>query len=465
MVIQHNMSAMNISRQQGMIRLQNAKSAKKLSSGYRINCAADDASGLQISEKMRWQIRGLNRAVQNIQDGVSLVQVAEGALGEVHNMLQRMNELCIQAANDTNTVEDRTALQKEVDQLASEITRIGKTTSFNGLFLFDKLRPDSADTISVTSLVKCKAADTGYLTDAFEVSANDYRPAAYLDFSGINTSNIDKLYDKSFSFTCSQNCNEAFKFKMVNGGGDSAINLNGKVKHEYVIDIGGMTTGKEIVDKLFSYITANPPTGNGISSVVQADGSLGVSHSNFIKRLDDNNFVLFADSTSSKTTEEAAKKVFPAANRAGMGAIDCGQIVSTKAEVQVNEIKLQTGCLNTDNITISIKRMNANLIGVNELNLSSFQNAGASAELVQSAITEISERRSYLGAQQNRLEHSMDINENTSENTQSAESKLRDADYAKEIVDFSKSNILEQVSEAIFRTNKLRSEDVLRLLQ
>ncbi len=131
MVVQHNITAMNSSRNLGIVTNQQAKQSEKLSSGYRINRAADDAAGLTISEKMRSQIRGLAKASDNAQDGVSLIQVAEGALNETHAILQRMNEIATQAANDTNTTIDRNAIKAEIDQLKSEITRIASTTEFN----------------------------------------------------------------------------------------------------------------------------------------------------------------------------------------------------------------------------------------------------------------------------------------------------------------------------------------------
>ena len=137
MVVQHNLSAMNTSRQMGSVSSAMSKSTEKLSSGYKINRAADDAAGLSISEKMRSQIRGLNKAASNAQDGISLVQVAEGALNETHSILQRMNELATQAANDTNTSVDREAIQQEMNQLTSEIDRIQSTTQFNSMNLLD----------------------------------------------------------------------------------------------------------------------------------------------------------------------------------------------------------------------------------------------------------------------------------------------------------------------------------------
>ena len=137
MVVQHNLSAMNTNRQMGTVSSALQKSTEKLSSGYKINRAGDDAAGLSISEKMRSQIRGLNKASSNAEDGISLIQVAEGALNETHSILQRMNELATQAANDTNTSSDRDALQQEMDQLTSEIDRIRSTTQFNSMNLLD----------------------------------------------------------------------------------------------------------------------------------------------------------------------------------------------------------------------------------------------------------------------------------------------------------------------------------------
>ena len=135
MVVQHNLSAMNTNRQMGTVTSALSKSTEKLSSGYKINRAADDAAGLSISEKMRSQIRGLDKASSNAQDGISLIQVAEGALNESHSILQRMNELATQAANDTNTSSDRKSIQQELTQLTSELDRIYSTTQFNAMNL------------------------------------------------------------------------------------------------------------------------------------------------------------------------------------------------------------------------------------------------------------------------------------------------------------------------------------------
>jgi flagellin len=137
MIVQHNLTAMNANRQLGITNGLQAKSTEKLSSGYRINRAGDDAAGLSISEKMRSQIRGLNKASNNAQNGISLIQTAEGALNEVHSILQRMNELATQGANDVNTSIDRAAINKEISSLSEELGRIGKTTQFNDMNLLN----------------------------------------------------------------------------------------------------------------------------------------------------------------------------------------------------------------------------------------------------------------------------------------------------------------------------------------
>lgn len=170
MVISHNLLAMNSKRQLGITNKSKAKSTDKLSSGYRINRAADDAAGLAISEKMRRQIRGMSQGVENTQDGISLCQVADGALAEVNEMLNRMNKLSIQAANGTNSESDRAAIQEEINDLKVEINRIGRTTEFNNKKVFDSDKENphvEQPTYSITKLIKSPATDTGYITEVY----------------------------------------------------------------------------------------------------------------------------------------------------------------------------------------------------------------------------------------------------------------------------------------------------------
>ena len=272
MVVQHNLSAMNTNRQMRTVTSALSKSTEKLSSGYRINRAADDAAGLSISEKMRSQIRGLNKASSNAEDGISLIQVAEGALNESHSILQRMNELATQAANDTNTSSDRSAIQQELTQLTSELDRIYSTTQFNTMNLLD-----------------------------------------------------------------------------------------------------GDFTGKS----------------------------------------------------------------------------------------------LQVGALSGQVISVSIKSMKASALGIgyNAIKVSSNAVAGQSMSLIQKAINRVSEERSKLGAIQNRLEHTINNLDTTSENTSAAESRIRDTDMATEMVEYSKNNILAQAGQSMLSQANQQTQGVLSLLQ
>jgi flagellin len=269
MVVQHNLQAMNTNRQLGVTTSAQAKSTEKLSSGYRINRAADDAAGLSISEKMRSQIRGLDKASSNAQDGISLVQVAEGALNETHSILQRMNELATQAANDTNTSVDRGAITKEINQLVEEIDRIQSTTQFNTMNLLD-----------------------------------------------------GSFKDKS----------------------------------------------------------------------------------------------------------------------------------------------LQVGSLSGQAIAISIDQMDKVQLGVDSLDVSDYSKAGTSMSQIQAAIDKVSDQRSALGAVQNRLEHTIANLDTTSENTSSAESRIRDTDMAKEMVNYSKNNILAQAGQSMLAQANQSTQGVLSLL-
>lgn len=274
MVVQHNLSAMNTNRQMGTVTSALSKSTEKLSSGYKINRAADDAAGLSISEKMRSQIRGLNKASSNAQDGISAIQTAEGALNETHSILQRMNELATQAANDTNTSVDRDAISSEIKALSEEIDRVQSTTQFN-------------------------------------------------------TQNL----------------------------------------------LNGSFTGK----------------------------------------------------------------------------------------------KLQVGALNGQTITLSIQKMNCNCLGLgsagSKLGVGENASAGKTMSRIQNAIKKVSEQRSSLGAVQNRLEHTVNNLDNIAENTQTAESRIRDTDMASEMVQYSATSIIQQAGQSMLAQANSQTQGVLSLIQ
>lgn len=460
MIIAHNMMAMNAMRQFDIVGNGKKKTTEKLSSGYRINRAADDAASLAISEKMRRQIRGLCQGAENIQDGISMVQVADGALEQVHDILHRMTELSVQAANGTCSNEDRGYLQREVDALSQEIDRIGKTTSFNGLLLFDDMFSLDVEG-SVTNLVTSPAANSGYLTESIQLGSQ-YYPSASLDFSNINAGNITRLNNQGFSFTCSQSCNEVFDIKFATDGRPgSASNLSGKVTHYYVVDISGCTNGKEIVDAVYSYIRNNLPNGSAEGGVTAA--SLKVSHSNELIKSDDGNKLIVYSNTGC-ATKAAAESKFPGSDLIH-GAIDCSDLTSLIEEEKINEICIQSGSEVTDEIRISTHRMNADILGVSAVNISTPNGAKSAIGTVKKAVSKISEQRTELGAYQNRLEHAININRNVSENTQAAESLIRDTDMAKEMVELSKLNILEQFGQSMMAQANQSNQTVLSLLQ
>ena len=461
MIIVHNMLADNTQRQLKINTNRKAKLSEQLSSGYCINRAADDAAGLSISEKMRAQIRGLDQGANNIQDGISLLNTADGALNEVHAILQRMNELSVQAANDTYTTEDREAVQTELRQMADEINHISETTTFNTMQIFDDAF--KTDVTSVTGLVKSPSANSGYLSEAVEINGKWF-PAATLDFSGITADNIERLHLKGFSFNCSQNCSEVFDFKFsVDGTPSSASNLDGRVTHKYVIDISGCTSGAEIVDAIYNFVSQNMPSTVPDTTDNLLPGALPVSHSNYLAKSADGNGLLVYANWAAHTTETAAKTRFPNSTP-GSGAIDCSSLTSL-VDVPANPFNIQCGPNSHDSIKIEIKRMNATFLGVNTLNVRSHTSAGNAITQIQNAIQDVSSRRTSIGAYVNRLEHIHQYNLNTSENTQAAESRIRDADIADTMVEYSMSSILEQAGMSMLSQANALPQNVLSLLQ
>ena len=462
MVISHNMSALNAANQYTSTNYNIMNSMEKLSSGYRINRSADDAAGLTISEKMRYQIKGLTKAANGIQDGCSLLQVADGALNEVQSILQRMNELAVQAASDTNAAEDRTALQAEMNQLITEIDRIGTTTSFNSMNIFDKLHPDDVDE-DISSLIKSVSGEKGYLAECYTSTAGNFYSAAMLDFGELKSSSISKLYDKSFSFHCSQACSEVFKFTFVNGGGNSVSGLTGRGTHQYNIDISGATTGTDVLDALYSYVNANPPT--AYASSVGVDGSMMVSHSNSMLKIGTD--VLCIIGNTAKVSKADAETYYASryTSSTKSGAIDASEVIGTVVEASSNKFIIQTGFEAEDNLTVEIQKMNSQRMGINDIDVTSHSKASAAISLIQNKVQMISEQRSTYGAMQNRLEHARSIARNTSENVQNAESRIRDTDMAEEVTKLSKSNIIRDFTASVMSQINQNSNQVLSLLQ
>ena len=452
MVVQHNMQAANANRMLGITTGAQAKSTEKLSSGYKINRAADDAAGLAISEKMRSQIRGLDRASTNAQDGISVVQTAEGALNEVHSMLQRMNELATQAANDTNTTIDRSQIQLEVDQLTSEIDRVSSTTQFNtqnlldGTFQNKNLQVGSLSgqkielnigKMSAEGLgIKGEVADpiTGQhaiLTESnITKDASAYADTALtLSFDGTDkmAANTTYIYDKSRNI-------------WHKDGDPTATDAGFKLKDNFTADDGAtIKTGAA------GTITtaASAPTGlkQGGAKVQTSD-----VHITDAKLKDMTDGVYKFNGTDFWVNEsDPTKKIVKADVTDGTAAIAA-----------------------TNGSTITLKGyQTADADHVKDLSLKvdSFANAGDAMDRIQKAIDKVSTQRAQLGAVQNRLEHTIANLDNVSENTQAAESRIRDTDMAKEMVTYSKNNILAQAGQSMLAQANQSNQGVLSLLQ
>lgn len=399
MRINHNIASMNTNRSLGVNRGNTQKSLEKLSSGLRINRAGDDAAGLAISEKMRGQIRGLNKASSNAQDSISLVQTAEGALAETHSILQRMRELAVQSSNDTNTDSDRKELQAEVKQLTAEIDRIGNTTEFNTKKLLDG------------SAKGVKEAVDGSLN----INNNTSKVAIDMAVTGANAATLSAIRT------------------------DGAY--NGAVA---IIRVSESTTWAATDYKVIG------KDGKTLTSVAVAAGQIslaGTSASMVLSTAAN----LSAANISAMKVGESITLVF-------------GEAKSASAELD-NSIMAQIGANSGQTMFISIDDMRSTAIGVDTIDISTKWGAATAIETVNNAITQVSSQRSSLGAVQNRLEHTINNLDTSSENLQASESRIRDVDMAKEMTEFTKNNILTQAAQAMLAQANQQPQSVLQLLQ
>lgn len=395
MVVQHNLTAMNSNRQLGVTSGAQAKSAEKLSSGYKINRAGDDAAGLKISEKMRSQIRGLDKASDNAQDGISLIQTAEGALNESHSILQRMNELAVQGANDTNQSIDRDAINQELDALTEELNRISETTQFN----------------------KQNLLDGNFKDKNLQVGANAKQKIAI----SIDCMNADAL-----------------------GLGKETVKQGGNTPTKVVYN--GMS---------FTYNKDDDVAKNKANAILEFQKSISQkvgSASNFIAQYDDTTGSIYY-----KATIDGKEKRFASATTAQKSYLADQKAIVSKA-------------INDDfQKYVKTSKASATTGGNGEIRnkarVDDYEAANNTITYVQNAINTVSTQRSALGALQNRLEHTVANLDNVSENTQSAESRIRDTDMASEMVQYSKNNILAQAGQSMLAQANQSTQGVLSLLQ
>lgn len=441
MVIQHNITAMNSNRQLGMTTWMQAKSSEKLSSGYKINRAADDAAGLAISEKMRRQVRGLTQASANAQDGISLVQVADGAMAEVHDMMQRCNELAVKAANETLTNSDRQYIQLEIDKIKEELDAINEKTTFNEIFVLKGSIIGDLDlgiSIDPNSKLPSWAAisdnDGGYMSGEYTEGNKTYT-SSKVDFSAFNGSDAmkEELAGTGFNTTCCT-CNKHYSICFNNGEGDSAETSGEHMI--YNIDISGCTTGDDIVAKVAAINTGHYTEfkngGNGILYI----------HDN-----------------------RPGQKASPGS---GMGAFD-GGVAEQQATFDdaVGDLILQVGADSGEENTIKLQLpyINATTCKISAISVLTSSSARNAIDSVKAGLNFVSEQRSRMGAYQNRLEHTIRNLDNVVENTQHSESEIRDTDMAAEMVRYSNNNILQQAGQAMLAQANQTNQGVMALLQ
>lgn len=459
MVLSHNITAMNANRQLGIVTGKSAKSSEKLSSGYKINRAADDAAGLSISEKMRNLIRSLDQGSENIQHGTSLVQIADGELAEVNDMLHRITELSVKAANGTNSDSDRKAIQEEINQIIKEIDRIHTTAKFNETYLFDGTDPMHGPGNTLGGLVESPSALTGGMVEAYKKGDKNCS-AAILDFSPINSSNIDQLYGKSFSFVCTEGCRETFKFTFANGGGDKRKDYTSPLKHEYTVDIKGIKRGAELIDRVFEAVKNKP-----VYPSTSTDTDLNVSHAGWLTKDGEHKLVIYSKGNRGSSESPTAAPKFPNAGRIGDGGVDGAEIMGAGRQRQVKSLKIQCSNAVNDVIWLQLERMDSAYIGVKNIDVTTEGGALDAINVVSQADLLVSEMRARYGAYQNRLEHSYNNNQNKLENTTAAESRIRDTDMAEEMVEYSKNNILKQAGQSMLAQANQSKQGVLSLLQ
>ena len=463
MVVQHNMQAANANRMLNVTTSAQSKSTEKLSSGYKINRAADDAAGLTISEKMRKQIKGLDRASTNAEDGVSAVQTAEGALTEVHSMLQRMNELATQSANGTNSNTDRKAIQDEIDQLTTEIDRVSETTKFNETYLLkgdgaEKAHnvnahdagldgvtlTDKGDTVDVTLKTlnagdKVSIAGKNYTIGAEAKDGQDLVDGQANAGQTITVNGTTYIYDKTNKWTDGKN-----QVTIGTGAGAGEI----KIGAGDVVSNGTKTltvmkdanAADGIDDNDSTVITAGKAYQLQTAEIVKAS-SIG-SDTAAVNNTNDNN------AYDKATTSFELKK----------------GTVSYKDSLSFN-LHVGADADMTNKITVNIDSMNSAGLGVKGIKADTEQDATYAIDAIADAISTVSSQRSALGAVQNRLEHTINNLDNVVENTTSAESRIRDTDMAEEMVNYSKNNILAQAGQSMLAQANQSNQGVLSLLQ
>ena len=519
MRINHNLSALNAWRQITLTDSDMKKVLERLSSGLKINRASDDAAGLAISEKMRGQIKGLEMAVKNAQDAISLIQTAEGALNEVHSILQRMRELAVQAASDTNTDVDRTSLQAELDQLREEIDRIARSTEFNTMKLldgrFESFRSQADVKVvtggnfglkayqnsSIKGLTLAKV-ETAFSTNqnlvlrlgdsvigAFSIKLDDTNRKVSIVYNtttlgsvviGDNSTNITKeltLGDVKFTFNVSD-INSATGAAKLLVTSVHVTAVNGTVLFEdanegsYVVEVGqfrGSATSP--LDVRVNYINstgvASRPIVDFNDGIIVLGTVTGVVVDTTNRRIDLSDLqglkgTVFSWSTTNVYTIDSFGGALP-----NEEVVDSGVVRAEERWFNDTSLIFQIGANEGQNMLAGLDNLRAAALGLTEdtLKVTDQNSAERTIMVVDAAIHKVSSARAALGAVQNRLEHTIANLGVAAENLTAAESRIRDADMAKEMMQFTKAQILMQSGMSMLAQANTLPQNVLQLMR
>ena len=510
MVVQHNITAMNANRQLGVTTGSQAKSSEKLSSGYRINRAGDDAAGLKISEKMRSQVRGLSRASTNAQDGVSLIQTAEGALNEAHSILQRMNELAVQGANDTNESIDRDAINQELDQLTQELDRISTTTQFNKQNLLDgtfqnknlQVGANENQKIQITidnmnaetlGLRSIKGEEQGKVQTGVKPTTVTYKGTTY-SYDVSKDLDTNKAAAISVFKAAISRAADDDQYKMQTAS-DGSVYYIGTAKQQ-------ATSQVRVISK--KIVNAYSTDSRGHAMVISGTkNSAAVSRLSTVNLFSNKTVEVYKTSQMQMWSTDAYNhKISATSTDAGGATVNKLSDITTdqkstanikvakdsdefvryntaesakKADIALAQAAM-SGEIGGENFTKYLKTENVaaddvtvaaptTAFSMTRPSVDSYAIANATITAVQDAINRVSTQRSALGALQNRLEHTIANLDNVAENTAAAESRIRDTDMASEMVEYSKNNILAQAGQSMLAQANQSNQGVLSLLQ
>lgn len=424
MRINHNIAALNTHRQLNAATTGQAKSMEKLASGLRINKAGDDAAGLAISEKMRAQVRGLDQAGRNAQDSISMIATAEGALNETHDILQRMRELAVQAGNDTNTEADRGEIQKEINQLTSEVNRIGNTTEFNGQKLLN--------------------ASDGVVTGGTEAGAPGEVTPEVPEVKGEYTFDLAGMTAGSVEID-----GETITFDTDAATTATAVSTNATLLAKYDMTVDG------------TEITFTQKVGSDTGLTADATGATGATDAEVVE-IEAGQTAQAEIPGTPGTPASGAKSSFSTQ----IGANENQTMTLEFADMRASALGL-TGTAAATGFTAvnTVSDGTNNTSNEAALDVSTAANAGKAITAIQSAIEKVSAERSKLGANQNRLEHTINNLNTSSENLTAAESRIRDVDMAKEMMTQTKNSILSQAAQAMLAQSNQMPQGVLQLLR